>query len=106
MHDRSDEPAPEAVIPTMLTTAEIEAIFKRSNRTIRRWVSRGHLVPVHIGRSLFFRADDVMRLVSGRLCDAILKHACGRTSLRNEPICRHKAQVLTRSNTDGFWNSS
>ena len=41
-------------------------IFGRSERTLRNWVRAGHLRPVRVGRSVFFRADDIHALLDAR----------------------------------------
>lgn len=70
-------------IPTMLSTAEIAAAFGRSPRSMRRWVERGHLVPVRIGGAVFFRVEDVRRLISDRMVETILKQKlAGRSGSR------------------------
>ena len=67
------EPAHDEVLPALLTTAEVAAMFRRQDRTIRRWISTGRLVPVRVGRAVFFRADDIRRMVSTQMTDAILR---------------------------------
>ena len=62
-------------IPDLLSSAEVEAIFDRSDRTIRDWVAKGHLRKLKVGHSVFFLADDVRRLVSSGLTEAILVRA-------------------------------
>ena len=63
---------PSAEIPDMLSPGEIAAKFGRSTRTMRRWAQRGDLVPIRIGGGVFFRAEDVRRLISDRMVAAIL----------------------------------
>jgi len=41
--------------------------------TSGRWVERGYLVPVRIGGAVFFRVEDVRRLISDRLVVSILE---------------------------------
>lgn len=53
--------------PALLRSADLEAYFGCSDRTIRRWAARGYLNPIHVGGSVFFHADDVKRLVRARL---------------------------------------
>lgn len=73
MHDDTERPiAPASEIPRLFSVAEVELVFGRSSRTIRRWVRRSYLTPVRVGRSLFFRPDDVRRVISDELQDAIL----------------------------------
>ena len=62
------EPARGQELPDLLTMAEVAAIFRRQDRTIRRWISMGHLVPVRVGRALFFR-----RMVSTQMTEALLR---------------------------------
>ena len=49
------------------------AIFRRSERALRDWVRRGHLVPVRVGRSLYFREEEVRALLGGRLRQGLLQ---------------------------------
>jgi PPK2 family polyphosphate:nucleotide phosphotransferase len=56
----------------LLSAAEVGAIFRRGARTLRRWADAGHLTPVMVGRSLFFRREDVERLVVQRMTDDAL----------------------------------
>ena len=65
-------PDEAAALPTMLSTTEIAAAFGRSARSMRRWAQRGDLVPIRIGGGVFFRAEDVRRLISDRMVAAIL----------------------------------
>jgi stage V sporulation protein SpoVS len=80
MHDGTErQNAPTSTIPEMLSMAEVQAIFGgRSSRTIRRWIKRGYLTPVRVGRSLFFRPDDIRRAVSDELRSAILADVHGK----------------------------
>ena len=71
---RPSIPNEAAALPTLLSTAEIAAAFGRSPRTIRRWVERRHLVPVRIGGAVFFRVEELRRLISDRMVAAILAH--------------------------------
>ena len=50
-------------MPELLSAAQVARIFGRSERTIRNWVRAGHLRPVRVGRSAFFRADDIHALL-------------------------------------------
>jgi excisionase family DNA binding protein len=60
MSDRSDD-APS--LPELLSISQVAEIFNRSPRTIRSWVRAGYLHPVRIGRTVFFRADDIHALL-------------------------------------------
>lgn len=76
--DHHSEAAPEPVglpLPRLLSTSDIEAIFGRSARTIRRWVRAGHLAVVRVGGARFFREDDVNQLISGQLLDVVQARA-------------------------------
>ena len=57
----------EVVLPRLMTVKAVAAAFGRSERTINRWIARGLLDPVRVGRSVFLRADDVMDLITGRI---------------------------------------
>ena len=73
VHDATEElKASTSGLPELLSTAEVQAVFGRSSRTIRRWMRRNYLTPVRVGRSLFFRPDDIRRIVSDELQDTIL----------------------------------
>jgi excisionase family DNA binding protein len=68
-------PRPASLVQeiALLSTADVAELFGRTNRTIQRWISRRHLVPVRVGGAVFFRAEDVRRLVLGRISTAILQ---------------------------------
>jgi len=55
----------DLVLPRLLSTQELCAVFRRSSRTIRQWCRGGKLTPVRVGRAVFFRADAVLRMISG-----------------------------------------
>lgn len=64
----------KATVDTMLlSSSDIQALFHRSDRTVRRWVERGLLMPVRMGRSLFFRRADIERII----LDQLRKHGSG-----------------------------
>jgi excisionase family DNA binding protein len=71
-HQQPPFPSPAYAAP-LLSTAEVAARFGRTDRTIRRWISVGHLVPVRVGGAVFFHAEDINRLLSTRMSDAILR---------------------------------
>ncbi|GAA0575797.1 hypothetical protein GCM10009416_13120 [Craurococcus roseus] len=50
-------------MPALLSAAEVARIFGRSRRTLRDWARAGHLRPVRVGRSVFFRADNIDALI-------------------------------------------
>jgi excisionase family DNA binding protein len=50
-------------MPVLLSTEQVARIFGRSKRTIRNWIRAGHLHPVRVGRSVFFRANDIHALL-------------------------------------------
>ncbi len=50
-------------LPTLLSTKQVAEIFGRKERTIRNWVRAGHLQPMRLGRSVFFRAEDIVALL-------------------------------------------
>ncbi|WP_338929180.1 helix-turn-helix domain-containing protein (plasmid) [Roseomonas mucosa] len=65
--------SPDPSLPKLLTAAEVAAVFRRSERALRDWVRRGHLVPVRIGRAVFFREEEVRALLGGRLRQSLLQ---------------------------------
>lgn len=50
-----------------LSIADVQAIFGRSRRTIRRWIADGYLAPLRRGRELWFASADIESVVSARL---------------------------------------
>ena len=83
----SHDPPSEAAIPDLLSSAEVEQIFGRSGRTLRRWEQCGHLTPVRVGHGKFYRPEDIRRLVSGQLDETMRP----RPGPRAEAVvqCRH-----------------
>jgi excisionase family DNA binding protein len=47
----------------LMTTREVAALFRRTDRTIRSWVARGLLEPVRIGRTVYFRRSDIEKIL-------------------------------------------
>jgi hypothetical protein len=72
----SEDPIPASSIPDLLSSAEVEQIFGRSARTLRRWEQSGHLVPIPVGSAKFYRAEDVRRLIA----DQVEKTMLSRTT--------------------------
>ena len=60
------------VIPQLMSVTDVAAAFGRCERTIRRWIKRGLLVPVRINGSDFIVVDDVLAIISGRVTDRAL----------------------------------
>lgn len=58
--------APETIEP-LLETVDLQAIFPRSDRTLRRWIAAGHLKPIRIGGAVFYHPADVRALIAKRL---------------------------------------
>jgi excisionase family DNA binding protein len=58
-------------LPRLLSVDEACALFSRSERTLRRWVHRGHLTALRIGGGVFFREADLRRLIDGALRAAV-----------------------------------
>ncbi|WP_408735336.1 helix-turn-helix domain-containing protein [Acidiphilium sp. JA12-A1] len=52
------------VISPLVETADLARIFRRSDRTIRRWIAAGHLKPIKIGGAVFFHPADVQALLA------------------------------------------
>ena len=67
-----DRPAGGPSLPHLLSSDDVEDLFNRSARTLRRWIRAGHLMPVRVGGALFFDPEDIRRLIAGRLCAAVL----------------------------------
>lgn len=54
---------PLSSVSALMTVQEVALIFRRSDRTIRTWVRDGRLRPIRVGRSVFFRREDVEALL-------------------------------------------
>lgn len=76
--DRAPSASTEAPPLRLLSIAEVGALFNRNERSLRRWEKAGHLIPVRVGRSLFYRREDVERLITQRMTDAALARMDGR----------------------------
>ena len=61
-----------AALPELLSVSEVARRFRRCERSIRRWCRAGRLVPVRIGRSLFFRSDDIRALLARRISNGMV----------------------------------
>ncbi len=80
------EPAPPAApLPDLLRTSDLTARFGCCERTIRRWCAAGHLVPLPVGRSVFFRSDDIRRLIVTDMAADIVKRATTRGQHGSDP---------------------
>lgn len=66
-------------LPDLLAYADLERLFGRTERTLRRWIAQGHLDPVQVGRSVFFHGEDIRRLLSTRLLGRVMGRAVGRS---------------------------
>jgi predicted DNA-binding transcriptional regulator AlpA len=78
--DASDDKASGGPLPRLLSTAEVAAVFNRSERTIRSWCRRGYFQPVRVGRAVFFQESDVRALITGRLDRDVLARLQGCAS--------------------------
>ena len=81
-------------LPHLLSVAEVCAIFRRSERTLRDWADRGLLKRVEIGGAVFFRQDDIRALLESRVRGAVLGPAQRR---RNAARTCRSADPLTDS---------
>ena len=82
----ANQPPPPAPLPPLselIRGADVAAMFGVTDRTVRRWCAAGHLVPVRIGRSVFFRTDNIRRLIATDMVKATVKRAKGRTRQRS-----------------------
>ena len=50
---------------TLMTSAQVEALFHICDRSVRNWVKQGFLLPIRIGHRVFFRRSDIVRMLSG-----------------------------------------
>ncbi len=51
----------------MLSLYDVMAKFNVSKPTLWRWQKTGYLVPIKIGRKLFYRVSDVSKLMEGKV---------------------------------------
>ena len=56
-----------APIPALLSIADLSAVFRKSERTISRWLADGVLPCLRVGHSVFVRSDDVSALISAKI---------------------------------------
>jgi excisionase family DNA binding protein len=63
-------------LPTLLTIADVGRMFGRDDRTIRRWIQKGLLPAVRVGRSAFISSDEVRALISAAIDAASLAAGC------------------------------
>jgi predicted site-specific integrase-resolvase len=47
----------------LLSAKQVAQIFDRNGRTLRNWVRKRYLRPVRVGRSVFFREEDIETLL-------------------------------------------
>lgn len=60
--------SPEQLPQTpLLQMSDVCALFGRTERSIRRWIVAGHLLPIRIGGAMFFEASDIRMLIERRL---------------------------------------
>ena len=59
-HGRKAPPAADALLPAR----PVAASLGRTDRTLRNWERRGWLLPVRIGRSVFYRPSDIEALAA------------------------------------------
>ncbi len=55
------------LLPAVLRAAEVAELFGVCLRTLRRWEGRGLLIPARVGRTLFYRTQDIELLVAARI---------------------------------------
>ena len=65
--DADPTAAQAAPIPALLTIADVSAIFRKSERTISRWLADGELPSLQLGHSVFVRSEDVSALISAKI---------------------------------------
>ncbi len=51
----------------LLTTEDVCVLFRRTPRSIRRWVQAGHLRPIRVGGAIFFDPDQIQALITENL---------------------------------------
>ena len=50
-------------LPPLLTLGDVTQLFHRSPRTIREWRASGRLHTVRIGRGVYVRREEILRLM-------------------------------------------
>jgi len=63
---------PHTDVPDLVPLREVPAGFRRSGRTISRWVRRGLLTPTRHGGSAFVAAADLRQLMAAQMATEIL----------------------------------
>lgn len=61
----------DPLVSILLSGLDVEGVFGRSARTLRRWEQRGHLTPARVGNAKFYRPEDIRRLIAGQLDNAM-----------------------------------
>jgi excisionase family DNA binding protein len=64
-------------LPRLIPLADVATYFGKSERTLRRWISDGHLPAVKIGPAIYVRECDLIALLDRQLMARI-----GRTGSR------------------------
>jgi hypothetical protein len=54
---------PGNALPQLLTQQEVAVLFRRTPRALRNWEKTERLVPVRVGRSVFYRVSDIHQLL-------------------------------------------
>lgn len=58
---------PAETFTPLLSTEDVCALFRRSERSIRRWVKQGRLPAIRVGGAMFFDPADIRALNESRL---------------------------------------
>lgn len=51
---------PDTEVRPLMTAAEVAIHYRVTVRTVRNWMAKGLLVPVRRGRTVRFRAEDII----------------------------------------------
>lgn len=89
MTARATENLPEAErpeLPHLVKPADVARIFGCSERTLRRWAHRGVLVPITMGRSVFYHPDHVRNALVDQIAHGAFPEAARRRSTTPKAI--------------------
>ncbi len=62
-----DDDHPNRSSVQLFTAQEVCQLCNRSDRTIRKWRQLGRLRPVRIGRTLFYRVEDIKAILDEQI---------------------------------------
>ena len=61
----SGDHSPPSALPHLMTRREVADLFRRTPRTISAWIAAGILKPIYRGKSVYFRTEDIEKMLEG-----------------------------------------